>query len=123
MDRFKILKDVDPFADLPKGDACTYKFMGADHRGWRIDDDALIVDMGVNVLAYLEVLKKAAIEIHYKDDIKIEIFQIESIFKKTPFKDPRTKRDKVKVHFIGRVTKILTPNYILSPPPRPKNGR
>jgi hypothetical protein len=108
MDRFKILKGVDPFANRPL-DPCKFNIMGVDYRGWRIDDTSIVIEMPDNPLKFLSTIKGLKIEIHTKD--KVEIFQGEQV-KNSSYMNVRQK-GKTRVHFSGKIIKVRTANYVL----------
>ena len=110
MDRYQILKEIDPFADKPNGDSCKYMVMGAACKGWRINETSVIVEINPNSYKYLQATKKAQIEINFKD--KKEIFQIEKIITNSPYKASKQK-GKINAHLVGKVLKITTPNYVV----------
>ena len=110
MDRYQILKEIDPFADKPNGDSCKYTFMGMTYRGWRINETSLIIEMNPNPYKYLLATKKAKIEIISKDK-ETEILQVEKIITNSPYKASKQK-DKINAHLIGKIIKTITPTYI-----------
>ena len=112
MDRFKILKGVDPFANKSSGDTHIYKFMGIKFIGWKIDKNSLLLEMNENSLKYISALKNAEIEIGSMVDGKKEIFQVERRIINTPYKESKRK-GKVNVHLVGKITKILLPGKIV----------
>lgn len=104
MDRFEIIRDVDPFANMPRGDGFTYEIMGEKFKGWRIDETNLILDLSENSLNYLLTLKKKEVTIYNpKEPIPWqEYFEIIRVVDKTPYKDNRTRTKRVKVQFEGQ---------------------
>ena len=113
MDRFKILKEKDPFEDMPRGDTRKYKFMRMNHLGWEIDEHRIIVDMNKNAFSFLSSLKEIIFEISTKDGSKIEEFKVEKIFNKILHKNKK-QETRFKVHFEGKYISVKTPNYILN---------
>lgn len=118
MDRFKILKGLDPFAENPKGDARKYVISGTEYRGWLINDDkafkgtppysaSVVIRVPDNFLKFVMVLKKVEIEIQSKDKI--------ALFIGKPVKNSTydIKEKPSRILFVGRVVKIRTPNYTL----------
>jgi len=101
MDRFQIIKDIDPFIDMPHGDGCLYQIMGDKYKGWRVDCTTLILDMSENSLGYLLALKDKKLQVTCNK--KIEIFEILRIITKTGYIDKRTKSKRVKVQFEGQI--------------------
>jgi hypothetical protein len=101
MDRFEIIKGVDPFADMPRGDGCTYEVTGEKCKGWRIDQDSLIIDISENALNFLMTLKEKRIKITCKG--KKENFEIIRLFAQNPYIDKRTKTKRVRAHFEGQL--------------------
>lgn len=121
MDRFKILKGIDPFAKTPGGDARKYIISGIKYRGWLINGDeaykgtppysaSIVIKVPDNFLKFSMVLKKVEIEIQSKDKI--------AIFVGKPVKNSTydTKEKPSRVQFVGSIVKIRTPNYIVGQP-------
>jgi hypothetical protein len=115
MDRFKILKGMDPFAKNPQGDFRKYIISGVKYRGWLVDDGqslegtcpypaSVVLKIPDNFLKFVTVLKKLEIEIESKN--KFEIF-VGKCVKNSSYDGP------FRALFIGEVVKIRTPNYTL----------
>ena len=105
MDRFQILKDEDPFKDMPHGDGCKYEIMGEKYRGWRISETSLLIDMPENAMNYLLNLKEAIIELHFKQEEKVKYFKVFRLVNKDPYIDKKTKVKRVKGQLEGEVIK------------------
>jgi hypothetical protein len=112
MDRYKILKGEDPFADIPHGDACTYNLMGVNYRGWRIDNTQLIVAINKNALKYLMALKNPQLKINFPSDSHIvwQLFEIYALVSQDAYLDTK-KRPLIKAEFSGRVVKAQMATY------------
>lgn len=99
MNRFKILKEEDPFKDTPRGDLCKYSVSGVVYPGWRIDvpnePTSIILKVPTNFLKFAAVLKNFRIEI--ENDKRIEIFEGEYV-KNSPY------NTKDRAHFRGTVS-------------------
>ena len=117
MDRFKILRDVDPFAKKAL-DSCKFNIMGVSYRGWRIENDptlecpygtSIILEVPENVLKFFMALKNITIEIQSKD--KLETFKGEQVKKSTYC--TKRKGKSSKIHFLGNIIKIQTSNYVI----------
>ena len=102
MDRFEIIKDVDPFANMPNGDGCTYEIMKGKYKGWQIDESNLILDMSENSFNFLLVLKEKKVHV-INQDKRTTYFGILRVLTKTYYTDKRTKNRRVKVQFEGQL--------------------
>jgi len=123
MDRFKILKGIDPFKKNPNGDGRKYHFSTYKFRGWLIEDPnilegtcpypaSIILEVPENFSRYITTLnKKLEIEIESKN--KFEIFVGQRVRNSSYCS---TKGKMSRVHFMGSVVKIRTPNYIVGEP-------
>jgi hypothetical protein len=119
MDRFKILKGLDPFKKNPQGDGRKYIISGTEYHGWLINDDkaykgtppysaSVVLKVPDNFLRFVMILKKLEIEIQSKD--RAALFVGKPV-KNSPY-DIKAKPSRIL--FIGTIVKVRTPNWTIA---------